>query len=416
MLAVRDLAFSHDSRKLLRGANLTVGDDERIALVGPNGAGKSTLLSLFAGTLKPDTGVVERGRGQRLGLLTQTPHLPLEETALRVAESGLPELFALKAEYDALADRMDTLDDAGMERLTALSEQIDARGGFDIAHRIDEVLTRLGVRARQELTGSLSGGERRRLDLARLMLAAPDVMLLDEPTNHLDAQGMTFLASLLRKHRGPLILVSHDRAFIDDVASSIVELEDGVLVPYTPPTDRVSTLYDHYLEQKLLREDIAVRSAHKKSRLFLRELAWLRAGTPARTTKQTARIDRAHALATEVDEQVARVRAHQKKVELEAAKNARLGKTIITFDDVAVGRGERTLFTGFTLAVVAGQRLGVVGENGSGKSTLLNAILTAAGMKAAGDPSVVVPTNGRVIIGKNTRIGVFDQQDRKSVV
>ncbi|HEY4223438.1 MAG TPA: ATP-binding cassette domain-containing protein, partial [Myxococcota bacterium] len=204
MLAVRNLSFAHDSKKLFVDASLTVDDGQRAALLGKNGAGKSTLLGILAGELEPDDGLVERGRGQSIGILAQVPRL----------------------------DENDRVVDVCTAALRAVTHDED-----EMAHyRVEEVLTRLGIAQREEPVKNLSGGGRRRLDVARLLLQEPDVLLLDEPTNHLDKEGISFLAEELKKHRGVVLFVSHDRAFVDEVATRIVELEDGVIVPYAAST------------------------------------------------------------------------------------------------------------------------------------------------------------------------------------
>ncbi len=365
MLAVRNLSFAHDARKLFDDASLTVDDGQRVALLGRNGAGKSTLLSILAGALEPDDGVVERGRGQTVGLLAQTPQL--DESA-RVVDVARAALAAVTHPDEELGE-----------------------------HRVEEVLTRLGLPQREEAVGTLSGGGRRRLDVARLLLQQPDVLLLDEPTNHLDIEGMAFVAAELRKRRGVVIFTSHDRAFVDDVATRVVEVEDGHILTYAPPGDH-RTMSDAYLEQKLLREEHAARTAHRQRRLYVRELAWLRAGTPARTTKQQARIQRAEALSAEVEEQAARLREHRKRVEIEGAKARRLGKSILEMKGVVLSRGGRVLVDGLDLALVPGDRWGIVGENGAGKTTLLKAVL-----------GELAPDKGEVVRGKNTRVALFDQ-------
>ncbi|MCC7111366.1 MAG: ABC-F family ATP-binding cassette domain-containing protein [Deltaproteobacteria bacterium] len=401
MLAARDLAFAIADRQLLDAASLTIDDGERVALVGRNGAGKSTFLNLLAGTLAPDAGLVERGRCQKLGLLAQTPQLDRDATVAATARAALGEVSALIAEHARLAE--EAPDDP---RQSELLSRIDDLGGFDVEHRIDEVLTRLGVRDLSLKVASLSGGERRRLDLARLLLAAPDILLLDEPTNHLDVAGIAFLAGELTRHRGPVLLVSHDRSFIDAVGTRVVELEAGKLYSTLKPKDGRG-LVDAYLEDKLLRDEQLERESHRRRRLYVRELAWLRAGTPARTTKQQARIQRAQALADEVEDQAQHLRDKRARVSIDEVKGARLGRTILACRGLALGRGERTHFSRLDLALTVGQRWGIVGDNGAGKTTLLTAILTAAGL--VDGERAVRPQAGTLELGKNTRVALFDQ-------
>ena len=396
VLAIRNLSFAHDARKLLDQTSLTIDDGQRVSLLGKNGAGKSTLLSILSGELKADDGLVERGRGQTVGILTQTPHMDEDAKVIDVA----------------------------LAALHAITHQDAIDAGESEEHRIEEVLSRLGVKQRQEPVRALSGGGRRRLDVARLLLQRPDVFLLDEPTNHLDVEGMRFLADELRAHRGVVLFVSHDRAFVDEVATRIVELEDGKLIGYPAPADKKTSPTDAYLEAKLLRDEHMQRSAHRQRRLYVRELAWLRAGTPARTTKQTARINRAEALEEEVALETRKLREHKARVEIEGAKARRLGKSILELKGVVLARGERVLVAGpdgpgstssmnggdgLDLTLVPGDRWGIVGENGAGKTTLLSAILTKAGHIREGQPAYMTPLRGEVVVGKQTKIAVYDQ-------
>jgi ABC transport system ATP-binding/permease protein len=366
MLAVRDLRFAHDSRVLLKNASMTIADNERVALWGRNGAGKSTLLALLSGKLPPDGGVIERGRDQRIGVLAQEPDLD---------------------------------HDATIEEILA---------GTDAAeHRIDEVRTRLGIGDKHRKVGELSGGQRRRLDLARLLLEEPDALLMDEPTNHLDSGGIAFLGNTLKRHRGPVIVISHDRAFVDDVCTRVVELEGGELFSYTTPRDSKATLTESYLEQKLLRDDVKGKTQQREEQLLLRELAWVRAGTPARTTKQTARLDRADKLEQQVEERAAEIRHQKSTVAIEQEQTKRLGKTIVDFQDVSLARGEQPLFSGLSLAVTKGQRWGILGGNGAGKTTLLVALAHACRLDVPGQLPRIV--NGRIVVGDNTDAALFDQ-------
>ncbi|MDP2340948.1 MAG: ABC-F family ATP-binding cassette domain-containing protein [Deltaproteobacteria bacterium] len=370
MLAARALRFAHGSRTILDDATIVVDDADRAALVGDNGAGKSTLLAILAGLQKADDGGVERGRGQTLALLSQEPQLDPKLTAREVAESTGREPW-----------------------------------------EVDEALSRLGVVDADRPVSSLSGGQRRRVDLARTLLQAADILLLDEPTNHLDKAAIAWLVERLKTHRGPVIIVSHDRQFLDETCTRVIELSRGKLHGYAPPGDDNTTLTISFIEQKILRDDITVRTQHKKERLWIRELAWLRAGTPARTTKQTARIDRAGELQTFVEEEAVAIRKQKKNVEIDGVSSKRLGKSIFELNKVTIARGGRTLFKDLDLIVTKGQRWGVVGDNGAGKTSLLLALMTAAGDSTVlNEPGMqVTPTSGTITAGLNTKIAVFDQ-------
>ncbi len=366
MLAARGLRFAHGSRTIFDDATMVFDDADRVALVGDNGAGKSTLLAMFAGLQKADFGTIERGRGQTLALLTQEPQLDAKKTAREVAESTGREFW-----------------------------------------EVEEALSRLGVVEVDKPVAELSGGQRRRVDLARTLLVNSDILLLDEPTNHLDKAAIAWLVERLKLHRGPIIIVSHDRLFLDEACTRVVELNRGKLHSYSQVGDNTTTLMTSFIEQKIVRDNITVQTQHKKERLWLRELAWLRAGTPARTTKQTARIDRAGELSDFVETEAAAIRKQKKSVEIEAAASKRLGKSIFEMKDVTIERGGRVLFEHLELIVTKGQRWGVVGDNGAGKTSMLLALMTAAGFDVG--ENKVVPSKGTIVCGLNTKIAVFDQ-------
>jgi len=371
MLAARGLRLSFGSRTILDDATCVFDDTERTALVGDNGAGKSTLLSLLAGLQKQEGGTVERGRGQTLAMLGQEPQLDLEHSA---------------------------------------REAVATAGGEP--WEVDEYLSRLKVSDPDALIQNLSGGQRRRVDLARVLMQQADILLLDEPTNHLDQHAIAFVVERVRKHRGPVIIISHDRAFLDETCTRVVELSRGKLHIYAPPTDKTLSLTTSFIEQKMIRDDVQSRTQHKKERLWIRELAWLRAGTPARTTKQQARIDRAGELSAFVDAEADAIRDKRKRVDVEMQRSQRLGRTIIEAKNLGIDRGEKVLFRDLNLVVTKGQRWGVVGDNGAGKTSFLLAIQTACGAELD-ENQQVRPVSGSLTVGDNTKIAVFDQHREK---
>ncbi|MCP4499494.1 MAG: ABC-F family ATP-binding cassette domain-containing protein [Deltaproteobacteria bacterium] len=367
MLSVQNLSFAHGERVLFDDIQFSLDASERIALVGHNGAGKSTLLGVLSKKIPADDGAIHLFRNARLGVLVQEPELDLESTVVEVVESGLGLWNdALKSHQVACEKAALDPDDVELHTLIGdLTEKIDALGGFDIEHRVEEMLNRLSVAARDEKIASLSGGERRRVDLARLLLSAPDVLLLDEPTNHLDMEAIRFLGDVLKSHRGPVLFISHDRAFIDDVATRILELNLGKLYTHTPP-------YENFLHGQLNRQDVETRTLQKKKRMAARELAWLRTGPKARSTKQNARKDRAETLIDDFKDEVHLRRESQSKMR---KSERRLAKTILDIQQLSLGMAGRVFFEDFDLMLVEGERWGIVGENGVGKSTLLKCLL-----------------------------------------
>ena len=387
MLSTQELSHGFGARQLFDGITFSVESKERVALVGENGAGKSTLLQILSGQLGPELGAVHRLRGARLEILAQEPRLDPEASVVEVVQSGLAELFGWLKEHQALCEG-----EGGPQsetRIAELTALIDARGGFDVEHRVERVLSRLSIRARQEPVRNLSGGERRRVDLARVLIGQPEIMLLDEPTNHLDRGAIDFLRQTLIESGAAILFTSHDRAFIDDTATRILELDGGDVFTHRVP-------YSNFLENRLTRREIQARTLHNKERMVARELAWLRAGTPARTTKQNARKGRAEALIDEVTQEMHAKRA--RIAELEKTRAKRLAKTILELKELRVARGDKVLIEDLNLILVEGERWGILGENGAGKTSLLRTIL--------GD---IEPQNGQVIVGPHTRFAVFDQ-------
>lgn len=394
MLNARNLKLSYGSRVMLDDVSISLLAGERVALVGQNGVGKSSLLSILTGT-DPDHGRVEYPKDLRIGYLKQNPELDKDLTVIETVRIGMADQLARIKEHEELCHKLTVIvDDAAHEKITKkiddLEREIERKGGFQVDFWVERVLSRLGVRARDQKIGTLSGGERRRIDLARILLLAPDIYFLDEPTNHLDVAAISFLVETFTASSAAVLFVSHDARFVDEMATKIIELSQGKIFTHEPP-------FTTYLENKVVREAIDARSLHRRERLMVGELAWLRAGTPARTTKQNARIDRAYELIDSItrDAQAQNV----KRLEIEAIKAKRLGSTIVELRDVGAAFGDRILFEHFNLKVVEGQRFGIVGPNGAGKTTLL-AMLAKK----------ITPTFGDVVFGKNTHTIQFDQQ------
>jgi ATP-binding cassette subfamily F protein uup len=390
MLNASNLHLAFGDRVILDDVSLSLLPKERLALVGQNGAGKSSLLKLLAGEA-PDGGKIEKAKGITVALLQQTPDLDKDLTVLETVRLGMAEHLAAIAEHQVLCEESAHIKDAGrlVTKIDQLTQFIEHKGGFDTDYLVDTVLSRLGISAKDQAIGTLSGGEKRRVDLARILLQAPDIYLLDEPTNHLDIRAIQFLVETFTKSTSAVLFVSHDRAFIDEMATKIVELDKGQIYSHEPP-------FANYLENKLVRELIDQRSLHRRERLMVGELAWLRAGTPARTTKQNARIDRAYELMDQITKD--NVSQRNKQLQLATARIKRLGNTILELDQVGAAIGERVLFKNFSLKVGAGQRYGILGPNGVGKTTLLSIL--------AGK---IAPSFGHIKFGKNTKVLEFDQ-------
>ncbi|WP_243372362.1 energy-dependent translational throttle protein EttA [Geotalea sp. SG265] len=388
VLDVVGLEKSFGARKIIDNVTFAVGEDEKIGLIGRNGAGKSTLLMILGGMEDREGGTIAMKRGATTGYLSQEPLLDPELTVAEEIERGLREIRQAMAEYTELSARM-AAGPADMERLLKrqgeLSGWIEHHGGWNTDYRVGEMMTHLQLPEPGQRIAELSGGTKRRVALAKLLLEGPDLLMLDEPTNHLDADTTQWLQDYLKNYPGAVVLITHDRYFLDQVATRMLELDAGAISSY-------SGGYTSYLEQK---EEQLLREEQSRSRLLnlLRvETAWIRRGAKARTTKQKARIDRYEAL------QEKNVVQQVKDSRIAFTTDATLGGTVLEFHDLGKSFGSRTLLTELTFLMKRGDRIGIIGPNGCGKSTLLKMIM--------GEEH---PDRGSVVVGKKTRIAYFDQ-------
>jgi ATP-binding cassette subfamily F protein uup len=390
LLSARSLSKAYGAANLFDGATLTLDEGDRIGLLGVNGSGKSTLLRVLAGLEPADSGVIDRRKGARILYLPQEPVLDPEATARAVALEGLAEWFDAKARHEAVTRSLERSADEGdhgaakIEEQARLAERVEALGGWDRDHVALEILHKLGVWDAERKTGTMSGGERRRVALARVLVAEPDLAILDEPTNHLDTETIEWLEEHIGAMRGAVLMVTHDRYVLDAVATRVLELERGRLREFTGN-------YADYLEQKATLLEHEGRVESNRLNLVRRERAWLMRGARARTTKQKARIQRAE----QVISAPPPVRAGEAKLEASAT---RTGKTILELHDVGLEVAGRTLIRDLTLHLVKGDRIGIVGPNGAGKTSLLRLVM-----------GELAPARGEVVRGVQMKVAYFDQ-------
>ncbi len=387
VLDARDLKKAFGDKPLLDGASITIEDGERVGLVGRNGTGKTTLARILADEEPCDAGTIARRRGAIIGYLAQVPTLDPSASAWSIACEGLARWNEQKARWDDATGRIEAGDHGEKvldEQASALAA-IDHLGGWEPQHRVRSLLEALRVPDPERAIGTMSGGEQRRVALARLLALEPDLAILDEPTNHLDADTIEWLEGyLLETYRGAILFVTHDRYFLDRIVTRTIELSRGLLHSYAGG-------YGDYLAAKAERSEQEARTEQNRRNFVRRELEWLRRTPAARTGKQKARIDRAEtAIATRAPER-------ERVVNL-AMEASRTSKTIIDVSNLRIELGGRVLVDDLSLALTKGERVGIVGPNGAGKTTLLRALL-----------GELAPTSGKVQRGAATQVAYLDQ-------
>ena len=373
-------------KTLLNQASFSLDISDKVGLIGTNGSGKSTLLKMIAGLEPPDGGQILINSGIRTVYLPQDPDLDENHTVLEqvFAESG--EEMNLVRDYEQISAQLlhDPANTALSARLSEISHRMDDCGAWELETKAKIILTKLGIEDMDARIGTLSGGYRKRVALAAALLSEPDALLMDEPTNHLDALSVEWLQNYLNRYRGAILLITHDRYFLDQVTNRIFEIDRGDLYPYNGN-------YSYYLEKKALAEESAASTQRKHQGILRRELEWLRRGPKARSTKQKARIERAHALRDTEFKQ-----AHG-RVDI-ATPTRRIGKKVIELTNVSKAYEGRTFIKNFTYEFSPEDRIGIIGGNGVGKSTLMD-IITGR----------IQPDAGKVEIGGTVHIGYFDQ-------
>ncbi|BEI34028.1 ATP-binding cassette domain-containing protein [Polynucleobacter sp. HIN5] len=375
------LAFGH--HPLLDRTNFALEESERVGLIGRNGTGKSSLLKILAGIEKLDDGLIQVQQELRIAYVAQEPILNTKSTIFEAASEGLANIKQIRSEYETLAQA--DWNEANQERLDALQSQLDATHGWNWEQRVSEILNRLHLNADQTI-GTLSGGTKKRVALAQALVTQPDVLLLDEPTNHLDLDSITWLEGLLNEYAGSIVFITHDRSFLDQVATRIVELDRGVLRSYPGNYSR----YEFVKDEELNAEALANARADK---LLAQEEVWVRKGVEARRTRSVGRVARLEKLR----EMRAERRNAMGQVKLSIASGERSGK--IVADLVTISKSyEKLIVRNFTATILRGDKVGILGPNGAGKTTLLKLIL-----------GEIAPDTGVAKLGTRIEVAYFDQ-------
>ena len=364
---LQDLKKFYDQREVLKGITIAFLEGANIGLIGPNGAGKSTLLRILAGVDKDIEGIARPIQGLTIGYLEQEPPLDEEKTVGENIDLGVAPLRAMESRYYEVMTLMGEAEGEEAEKLSKeydeLQTAMDTKGIWDLDSRLEQAAHALQVPPFDSPVTNLSGGERRRVALCKLLLEHPDLLLLDEPTNHLDSESIAWLETHLSEYEGTVILITHDRYFLDNVVGWMLEVERGLARPYKGN-------YTAYLEQKSKMLDLKRKNDAARAKVLEREKEWLSRTPAARTKQSKARLKRYQDLA-----QDARADEMAQSLELRIPPGPRLGDKVLEVRDVAKAYGERTLFKGLTLSVPPQAKLGVIGANGMGKSTLMKIIM-----------------------------------------
>ncbi|WP_191556547.1 ABC-F family ATP-binding cassette domain-containing protein [Metabacillus idriensis] len=386
ILSVENLYKTYGEKTLFDHISFSIAERQRIGLIGTNGTGKSTLLKYLSGLETVEEGKMIHANSFHIEYLPQQPELEEELTVLEQIYYGDSLIMGAMRDYELALSELeaDPANEKKQSKLLSMQQKMDENDAWEASTVAKTVLTRLGISDFSKPVRLLSGGQKKRVAIAKALIQPADLLILDEPTNHLDNETIEWLESFLAQYKGSILLVTHDRYFLNRVTNQIFELEYGKLYVYEGN-------YEVFLEKKAEREFNAEQSESKRQNLLRRELAWLRRGAKARTTKQKARIGRVEDLQDQEGP------AAKQSVDF-AIGSTRLGKKVIELENVSKAFQDRTLMTNVNYLVVPGERLGIIGPNGSGKSTLLNII---AGR--------IQPDSGNVEIGETVKIGYYTQ-------
>lgn len=382
------LTSTYGEKVLFDQVSFIINENDRIGLIGVNGSGKTSLLNVISGEVSPESWTITCPNDYRIGYLKQHPELDPDKTIMDAVFAGDQEVFKLIRQYELALDRFSQHpDDAeAVDRYTKLQAQMDQEDAWEADSQVKTILTQLKITNVSQKIGNLSGGQQKRVGLAQVLIQQPDLLLLDEPTNHLDLDSIIWLQDFLASYKGAVLIVTHDRYFLDQVTNHIWELSFGKLYHYDGN-------YQDFVRQKAERVELAKESERKNQQLYKKELAWMRTGAKARSTKQKGRINRFHQL----EKQVGNLQTDE-DISINLGSQ-RLGKDVIQFKDANLTLGDHRILKDFNWLVKANDRIGITGENGAGKTSLLNVIAQR------------VPLDSGVLqIGETVKLGYYTQQ------
>lgn len=390
MLTVEKVVKSYGEKVLFDEVSCTIKETDRIGLIGVNGTGKSTLLKVIAGIETPESGLVKHAKDYHVEYLAQDPVLDPELTVMEQIYFGESVVMRTMREYEhALLELSENPNSQGAQnRVLSMQQKMDDNKAWEANTSAKTVLTKLGITDFNKSVTELSGGQKKRVAIAKALIQPADLIILDEPTNHLDHATIEWLEKFLASYRGAMLLVTHDRYFLNRVTNHIYELNKGNLYKYEGN-------YELFLEKKAEREALEESSQQKHSNILRREIAWLKRGAKARSTKQKARIDR-------VEEMKEKEFDTNKNQVAFQAGSKRLGKKVLELTGIEVAFEEKQLISDFDYLVVPGERLGIVGPNGSGKTTLLNIMADR-----------LEPNKGTIEVGETVKIGYYTQENEE---
>ena len=387
-ITIEHVSKTYGEKTLFQDISFVISEKERVGLIGVNGTGKSSLLKLIAGLDSPDEGNFISSKDYQISYLSQQPDLNPDLTILDQIFAGDAPIFHLLKNYELTLLQLNEQPEnqSIQEKLFELQKEMDRLNGWDVSTNAKTILTKLGLEDFNLKIGVLSGGQKKRVALAQVLIQSPDLLILDEPTNHLDFDSVKWLEEYLSRYHGAILLVTHDRYFLDRVTNRIFELDGGHLYSYKGN-------YAAFLEAKAIREENEAATIDKQKNLFRQELEWIRRGAKARSTKQKARIQRFEQL----DDELSSVKSKE-KLDI-SLKGSRLGKQVFELKDASKKYENKTIIDKFDLLVKPGDRIGIIGKNGTGKSTLLNLL------------SGKIPLDsGERVIGQTVKVAYYTQE------